>query len=145
MHAFCFNVCTSCNTVIKQMSCPKPHNKSLSELWRDLPNSSQSLGSPVGQTRTIFFPPQQEIVTLMVPLSCMPVTYTWSMPDEAAKEVAAAILAEIPLQFRLAAVCPVSLFTCCSGHSSSSNMPHSSTVIPDSPGLPLQESVSVCC
>lgn len=37
-----------------------------------------------------FFPPQQEVVTVTVPLFSMPVTYTWPMTDEAADEVAAA-------------------------------------------------------
>lgn len=49
-----------------------------------------------------FFPPQQETVTLTVPLFSVPVTYTWPTADKTAKEVPAATLAEISLQFRLA-------------------------------------------
>lgn len=85
-----------------------------------------------------FFPPR-EIVTLMVPLFGVLVTFTWPTTDKAAREVVAATLAEISLQFRLGAGRTVSLFTCCNGHSSSLNTPQSPTAIPDSPGLPLQK------
>lgn len=86
-----------------------------------------------------FSPAQQVIVTLTVPLFSVPVTYTWPTNDKAVKEVDAAILAEISLQFRPDAVRKVSLFTCCNGHSSLLNIPHSSMVILNSLGLPLQK------
>lgn len=90
-----------------------------------------------------FSPPQQETVTLTVPLFSVSVTYTWPTSAKAAEGVSAAISAEISPQFRLAAVYTVSLFVCCNGHSSPLNMPHSSTVMLSPPGLPFHKVIEL--
>lgn len=123
MHAFCCNVCATCNGLITWTSCPKLHYKSLSDLWRDLQNSSQSLGSLIGQTRTIFLLHSKRLtVPLFSDWQCLSSVCLW-----------VTLGPEIPLQFRLAAVCTVSLSVCCNGHSSPPNRPHSSTVMLRSP------------
>lgn len=66
-------------------------------------------GQPDWTDQNHFSPPQQETVTLTVPLFSVLVTYTWPM-TAAAEEVSAATSGEIPLQFRLAAVCIVYLY-----------------------------------